>query len=87
MPTRIGDDSSDWSDDDERSEIETSVLLGIPDGTITKESDMDDAAVSRIGGHPVRPVVCLSCVYSIVLIKDCVISPLPLCTFCHPSRL
>ncbi|KAJ7601089.1 programmed cell death protein 2 [Mycena floridula] len=44
----------DWSDSDEEvlSEIETSVLLGVPDGPIDKETDVSDAAVSRIGGHP-----------------------------------
>ncbi|KAF5355302.1 hypothetical protein D9758_005987 [Tetrapyrgos nigripes] len=44
----------DWSDsdDDAVSEMETSVLLGIPDGVIEATSDLDDAAVSRIGGYP-----------------------------------
>ncbi|KAJ7746916.1 programmed cell death protein 2 [Mycena maculata] len=44
----------DWSDSDEEdvSEVETSVLLGTPDGTITAAGDLGDAAVSRIGGHP-----------------------------------
>jgi len=48
------DDS--WSDDgDERpSGVETDVLLGIPDGRIENEGDLIDAAVSRIGGLPVR---------------------------------
>lgn len=46
----------DWSDSDDEvlSEVETSVLLGVPDGPITTASDLTDAAVSRIGGHPVR---------------------------------
>ena len=63
MPGRTTNDDSDWSDD-EQSEIETSVLLGYPDGVISKQEDIDDAAVSRIGGHPVRLVVCLSCIFS-----------------------
>jgi pre-rRNA-processing protein TSR4 len=44
----------DWSDsnDDFPSAAETSVLLGIPDGLIDAPSDICDAAVSRIGGHP-----------------------------------
>ncbi|KAJ7623431.1 programmed cell death protein 2 [Roridomyces roridus] len=48
------DDDDDWSDEDEDalSEVETSVLLGTPDGTITAASDLADAAVSRIGGLP-----------------------------------
>lgn len=46
----------DWSDSDEEvlSEVETSVLLGVPDGPITAEADINDALVSRIGGYPVR---------------------------------
>ena len=46
-----------WSDSDEEerpSGIETDVLLGIPDGKIEIENDLIDAAVSRIGGLPVR---------------------------------
>jgi len=44
----------DWSDSDqeELSDVETSVLLGVPDGPIDVESDLIDAAVSRIGGLP-----------------------------------
>jgi hypothetical protein len=47
-------DDNDWSDsdDDVLSEVETSVLLGVPDGAIDT-ADINDAAVSRIGGHPV----------------------------------
>jgi len=46
----------DWSDSDqeELSDVETSVLLGVPDGPIDVQSDLIDAAVSRIGGLPVR---------------------------------
>lgn len=44
----------DWSDSDDESEVETSVLLGVPDGVIESIADLNDAAVSRIGGHPVR---------------------------------
>jgi len=45
---------NDWSDSDDEgpSGIETSVLLGVPDGPIDVPSDLSDAAVSRIGGHP-----------------------------------
>ncbi|KAH8093728.1 programmed cell death protein 2 [Cristinia sonorae] len=44
----------DWSDsdDDLLSDTETSVQLGLPDGHIESDSDIFDAAVSRIGGHP-----------------------------------
>lgn len=44
----------DWSDSDEEElgEVETAVLLGVPDGPIDAESDTNDVAVSRIGGHP-----------------------------------
>lgn len=50
------DDDDDWSDsdEDEGSGVETSVQLGIPDGPLESDSDRLDAAVSRIGGHPVR---------------------------------
>ncbi|KAI0028095.1 programmed cell death protein 2 [Vararia minispora EC-137] len=42
-----------WSDSDEELEdVETSVLLGVPDGYVDAESDLVDAAVSRIGGKP-----------------------------------
>jgi len=44
----------DWSDSDEEllSEVETSVLLGLPDGPVDSVIDMKDVAVSRIGGQP-----------------------------------
>ncbi|KAF8498705.1 programmed cell death protein 2 [Russula emetica] len=44
----------DWSDEEEDDVIrtETSVFLGIPDGTVDSASDLKDAAVSRIGGLP-----------------------------------
>ncbi|KAG0709148.1 programmed cell death protein 2 [Suillus ampliporus] len=51
MPSAVEDDWSD-SDDEVGLEVETAVLLGIPDGTVEKETDIKDAAVSRIGGHP-----------------------------------
>jgi pre-rRNA-processing protein TSR4 len=46
----------DWSDEEEDDLIrtETSVFLGIPDGPVEVSSDLKDAAVSRIGGLPVR---------------------------------
>lgn len=49
-------DEDDWSDSDEEDvlDAETSVQLGIPDGPLESASDLLDAAVSRIGGHPVR---------------------------------
>ena len=45
-----------WSDSDNEQIIgeETSVLLGVPDGLVQDCSDLVDAAVSRIGGRPVR---------------------------------
>jgi pre-rRNA-processing protein TSR4 len=45
-----------WSDSDNEQLIGevTSVLLGLPDGLVKDGSDLLDAAVSRIGGHPVR---------------------------------
>ncbi|TEB21844.1 hypothetical protein FA13DRAFT_1766586 [Coprinellus micaceus] len=46
------DDGWSDSDEDELGEVETSVLLGVPDGPIDAESDVNDVAVSRIGGHP-----------------------------------
>lgn len=59
MPVPSNPDVEDWSDsdsDDDRSDVETNVLLGIPDGAIERQEDLDDAAVSRVGGHPVRPI-------------------------------
>ncbi|EJD07484.1 uncharacterized protein FOMMEDRAFT_137786 [Fomitiporia mediterranea MF3/22] len=52
VPVHRDPDWSDSDEEDDRSDIETSVLLGIPDGLIEKQEDLDDAAVSRIGGHP-----------------------------------
>ncbi|KAG6844553.1 hypothetical protein H0H87_005973 [Tephrocybe sp. NHM501043] len=48
----------DWSDSDDEvgSDVETSVLLGVPDGLVQADTDISDAAVSRIGGHPVRVI-------------------------------
>lgn len=45
----------DWSDSDDEdlSEEETSVHLGVPDGSLDSSSDILDPAVSRIGGRPV----------------------------------
>jgi pre-rRNA-processing protein TSR4 len=40
-----------WSDDDQEM---SDVLLGVPDGNIDAHLDLIDAAVSRIGGLPVR---------------------------------
>ncbi|KAL1667913.1 programmed cell death protein 2 [Schizophyllum commune] len=51
MPARTEDDWSD-SDDELSPEVETSVLLGVPDGPIDSSADIADAAVSRIGGRP-----------------------------------
>ncbi|KAJ8522708.1 hypothetical protein ONZ45_g710 [Pleurotus djamor] len=45
-------EEEDWSDSDEAAENETSVLLGVPDGSIENPADLFDAAVSRIGGRP-----------------------------------
>jgi len=55
-------DDVDWSDSDEEDldQVETNVLLGVPDGTVDVDHDKIDAAVSRIGGLPVRE----SCIYS-----------------------
>ena len=54
MPPRNDDDDWSESDEDDLPDLETSVLLGIPDGAIVKPEDIDDAAVSRLGGYPVR---------------------------------
>ena len=50
----------DWSDSDDEvfSDSETPVQLGLPDGPIHSSTDLLDAAVSRIGGHPVRDIFC-----------------------------
>ena len=56
IPSNMPPQEDDWSDSDqeELSDVETSVLLGVPDGPIDVETDLFDAAVSRIGGLPVR---------------------------------
>jgi len=62
MLSRNTSTSNDWSDSDEEdyfTGIETNVLLGIPDGNIGNENDIIDAAVSRIGGLPVRASLAL----------------------------
>jgi pre-rRNA-processing protein TSR4 len=58
-------DEDEWSDSDDEvdSEVETSVLLGVPDDAVD-EADINDAAVSRIGGHPVRYI--LDCFWHVV---------------------
>ncbi|KAH9479635.1 putative 20S rRNA accumulation protein 4 [Psilocybe cubensis] len=58
VPPPRDDDWSD-SDDDDLSQVETSVLLGVPDGNVDEETDILDAAVSRIGGLPVRSLVAI----------------------------
>lgn len=55
MAPESEDDWSD-SDDDAMSEVETNVFLGVPDGSIDAMADIQDAAVSRIGGLPVRDI-------------------------------
>lgn len=52
----------DWSDEeDDDIRTVTSVFLGIPDGPVESTSDLKDAAVSRIGGLPVRFFPIQSC--------------------------
>ncbi|TFY61534.1 hypothetical protein EVJ58_g4453 [Rhodofomes roseus] len=51
MPPRNDDDWSD-SDDDDVSDIETNVQIGLPDGPIESSEELRDPRVSRIGGHP-----------------------------------
>jgi hypothetical protein len=53
-------ESSDSDEERHHSGAETNVLLGIPDGKIESEGDLIDAAVSRIGGLPVRAYHVLS---------------------------
>ncbi|TFY72314.1 hypothetical protein EVG20_g694 [Dentipellis fragilis] len=55
-------DDSDWSSSDEEAtrDVETSVLLGVPDGPVETDSDLTDAAVSRIGGLPVGLIPVMS---------------------------
>jgi len=74
-------DDNDWSDsdDDVLSEVETSVLLGVPDGAIDT-ADINDAAVSRIGGHPVRYILYCFMAYSLTCL---IISR----HFSHPKSL
>lgn len=61
MPSSTQEAWSD-SDEDDLPQVETSVLLGIPDGVIESPSDLKDAAVSRIGGLPVRHIPTQTCI-------------------------
>lgn len=63
MPSHMND-WSDSDDDNGPTGVETNVLLGVPDGTIDDVNDINDAAVSRIGGLPVRPSLPLPCTFS-----------------------
>ena len=57
-PSKYEDDWSDSDSDDGdagRDGVETAVQLGVPNGAL-EVADARDAAVSRIGGHPVRYV-------------------------------
>ena len=57
-PPKYEDDWSDSDSDDGdagRDGVETAVQLGVPNGSL-EVADARDAAVSRIGGHPVRYV-------------------------------
>ena len=47
------DDYSD-SDDSDADEVQTTVLLGLPDGPIESSSDLSRLRISRIGGLPVH---------------------------------
>jgi len=62
MAPAIDDDWSD-SDDEIESGVETQVLLGVPDGPIDTPADLRDAAVSRIGGLPVRVISLSACTF------------------------
>ncbi|ESK97714.1 hypothetical protein Moror_17421 [Moniliophthora roreri MCA 2997] len=74
-----GSIEEDWSDSDEEeySDVETLVNLGLPDGPLEAKSDACDAAVSRIGGHPAflpskEPLItcsqCKNCSYPMELL-------------------
>ena len=49
----VKDETGSDSEDEQLLGQQTSVLLGIPDGLVS-DCDLLDAAVSRIGGRPVR---------------------------------
>lgn len=54
-------DSDEESEDGLRTISTTSVLLGVPDGTIEEPEDLKDPLVSKIGGPPVSlPYLSLS---------------------------
>ena len=64
MSSKVVEDFSDSESDCGSSggDIESSVQLGIPDGSISSQSDLLDPCVSRIGGRPVRAIH--SCTFS-----------------------
>jgi hypothetical protein len=85
MPHKVEEDWSD-SDDEGGGDVETNVLLGVPDGPITDERELADAAVSRIGGRPVRLV--LFTVHILYLMRSCsfyvhLYTPLPCPSYIH----
>lgn len=87
VPTAQDPDWSD-SDDDERSDVETNVLLGLPDGQIERDEDIRDAAVSRIGGRPVRTfIVWYLCIILIVYTHTSHLDLLLLCVVDDPLTL
>lgn len=66
----------DWSDSDEEQGLDTvtSVQLGVPDGPLESEADLCDAAVSRIGGLPVRASR-RACMESLLNISSSLVCP------------
>lgn len=59
-------DESDWSEsEDGLDQLQTSVLLGLPDGEILDPKDLRDPNVSRLGGKPVRPCDCSPWVHTV----------------------
>jgi pre-rRNA-processing protein TSR4 len=69
MPSTAQQEWSD-SDEDQLPQIETAVILGIPDGPVVSASDLKDAAVSRIGGVPVRFTTTRICISHLMNICD-----------------
>jgi pre-rRNA-processing protein TSR4 len=71
MAPHFDDSDDNWSDSDEEgaSDVKTSVLLGVPDGPVDTPSDLRDAAVSRIGGHPVRYLLVYSEYTCLTIVK------------------
>lgn len=87
MPPADVEDTWSDSDDELEADHETSVDLGVPDGPVEDAAVLLDAAVSRIGGHPVRCTFASPCTFRILITNSIAPRYAPPSTRCRPSYL